>query len=75
MIRDIHLFPGLKFHVKWSDIGALFKSIWILGFMEKGKRYYWKLFFYSLFRYPDKFPMTITLAIYGFHFRKIAEEL
>ena len=75
MIRDMHLFPGLRFHMKWTDVNALFKSIWILGFLEKGKRYYWKLFFYSLFTCPEKFPLSITLAIYGFHFRKIAEEL
>jgi len=75
MIRDYKPFPDLKVRITWSDIKALFKSMWILGVLEKGKRYYWKLFLYSLFRCPEKFPLAITLSIYGFHFRKIAEEI
>jgi len=42
----------------------------ILGIMEKGRRYYWKLFFWTLLTRPKMFPMAITLAIYGHHFRK-----
>lgn len=61
--------------VTLNDIGALFKSIWRLGIFEKGRLYYWRLFFYSLFRCPRKFPMAITMAIYGFHFRKIVQTL
>ena len=39
-----------------------------------GERFhFWKLFFWSLFRKPRLFPLAITYAIYGFHFRKIAE--
>jgi len=54
-----------------EGIKALFKTFWILGIVEKGKRYYWKLFFLSIFRYPQKFSLAITLAIYGFHFRQV----
>lgn len=58
-----------------NDIGALFKSIWKLGVFEKGRSYYWRLFFHTLFRYPRKFPIAITMAIYGFHFRKIIQSI
>ncbi|MEE4312818.1 MAG: DUF4070 domain-containing protein [candidate division KSB1 bacterium] len=57
--------------IKRRDIKAFFRSIWILGVREQGKRYYWKLFFYSLFRHPRKFALAITMAIYGFHFRSV----
>jgi radical SAM superfamily enzyme YgiQ (UPF0313 family) len=57
--------------ITWSDIKALFRSFWVLGIVEKGKRYYWKLVFLSAFRYPKKFPLAIRLAIYGFHFRQV----
>ena len=40
--------------VSLQGIKALFKSMWILGVLEKGKRYYWKLFFYSLFNETKK---------------------
>ncbi|MCK4297315.1 MAG: DUF4070 domain-containing protein, partial [Candidatus Marinimicrobia bacterium] len=37
--------------------------------------YYWKLLFYSLFKHPKKFPLAVTLAIYGFHFRRVVESI
>lgn len=52
---------------------ALFKSIVLLGVIGKERVFYWKLFFWSLFRRPRLFPMAITYAIYGFHFRKVFE--
>ncbi len=59
--------------ITMNEIGAFFKSIWKIGIREKGKRYYWKLLIYSLFRHPRKFPLAITMAIYGFHFRRVVE--
>ena len=56
-----------------NHIKALFKSMWVLGIVEKGKRYYWKLFMLGLFKHPKKFPLAITMAIYGFHFRRVSE--
>lgn len=55
------------------DIYAFFKSIFVLGVVGKERVEYWKLFFWSIFRHPRLFPQTITLAIYGFHFRKVME--
>lgn len=68
--------PKMKknYRIDFNQILALLKSIWILGIREKGRLYYWKLFFWSLFKKPKLFPMTIEMAIKGFHFRKIAEE-
>lgn len=57
--------------VSLQGVKALLKSMWILGVVEKGKRYYWKLLFYSLFRHTKKFPLAIEMAIYGFHFRQV----
>ena len=62
-------------HFKPAYLGALFKSMLILGLPGKEVFQYWKLFFWSLFRKPRLFPTPITLAIYGFHFRKIAEKI
>jgi radical SAM superfamily enzyme YgiQ (UPF0313 family) len=56
------------FHLK-----AFLKSVWFLGIIKNGRIYYWKLFFWSLFKHPKLFPMAITFSIYGFHFRKIFE--
>ena len=70
--RPLHL--G-KFHLQPGYVGALFKSIMILGVIGKERLYFWKLFFWSLIRKPRLFPLAITYAVYGFHFRKVAENL
>ncbi len=62
------------FRVNTADLKALFKSVLLLGFVAKERVYYWRLFFWSLFTRPKLFPMAITFAIYGFHFRKVFEE-
>lgn len=62
-------------HFKPLYLIALLKSMLILGLLGKERFQYWKLFFWSLFRRPRLFPTAITLAIYGFHFRKIAEKI
>ena len=72
-LKEYHLPNGQNSKIKFQDIRAFFRSLWILGCLEKGKRYYWKLLFYSLFNCPRKFALAVTMAIYGFHFRRIAE--
>jgi len=57
--------------IKLIDISAFFKSLFVLGVAANGRLYYWKLFFWSLFKRPKMFPMAITFSIYGFHFRKV----
>ncbi len=59
--------------INLSDVKAFIKSLWILGVLDKGKRYYWKLLVFSLIKYPKKFSIAVMLAIYGFHFRKVSE--
>ena len=59
--------------IRAKHLAALTKSVVFLGVVGKERIYYWKLFFWSLFRRPVLFPMAITYAIYGFHFRKIFE--
>jgi radical SAM superfamily enzyme YgiQ (UPF0313 family) len=69
--RPLHL--G-KFHLQPGYVGALFKSILFLGIIGRERFHFWKLFFWSLARCPRLFPLAITYAIYGFHFRKVAEK-
>lgn len=60
--------------IQVEELRAFFRSIWLLGIVGKERREYWKLFFWTLFRYPKKFAMAITLSIYGFHFRQVAAQ-
>jgi len=52
---------------------AFVRSIVRLGIIGKERVEYWKLFWWTLFTRPRAFPLAITLAIYGYHFRRICE--
>jgi radical SAM superfamily enzyme YgiQ (UPF0313 family) len=54
---------------------ALMRSTWVLGIKEKGRLQYWKLVVWTLLKKPKTFPLSITLAVQGFHFRKVAEKI
>lgn len=54
-----------------EEIGAFFRSIYWIGIRSKERIYYWNLFFWTLFHQPQKFPLAITMSIYGYHFRTV----
>jgi radical SAM superfamily enzyme YgiQ (UPF0313 family) len=70
-IKDFIPTSKKAFSVNFTDIKALFKSIIRLGIIGRERIHYWKLFFWTLFNRPRLFPIVITYAIYGFHYRKI----
>jgi radical SAM superfamily enzyme YgiQ (UPF0313 family) len=63
-----------KSPLRLAQLRALSRSMLLLGVIGKERLYYWKLFFWSLFRRPRLFSTAITLAIYGFHFRRVFEQ-
>lgn len=70
-LKEYNPVQAKVFHLRYSHIKAGLKSIFILGMFRQERFYYWRLFWWSLFRRPKLFPLAITLTIYGFHFRKI----
>lgn len=63
----------INVHIEIREIGALFRSIYLLGIKGVERKYYWKLFFWTLYKCPQKFPLAITFSIYGYHFRQVNE--
>lgn len=63
------------FRISILHIVAWIRSMWVLGFKEKGRIYYWQLFLWTLLKKPKCFPLSMTLAAQGFHFRKVAEKI
>jgi len=55
------------------EIGAFLKTIWHMGIVGSDRKEYWRLFFNMLINTPNKLPIAITLAVYGYHFRSVAE--
>jgi hypothetical protein len=58
-----------------TNLRAFFRAIWRIGIKEKGRRYFWMLLVHVTFKYPRVFADAIRMAIYGYHFRKVAEAL
>jgi radical SAM superfamily enzyme YgiQ (UPF0313 family) len=71
-MKDFEPRKKKAFHLNPNYILALFRSIYKLGVIGEERIYYWKLFFWSLFRKPQLFSLAILFAIYGFHFKKIS---
>lgn len=74
-LKEFHPVHFGRQRLRFSEIGALFKANFHLGFIGKERKYYWRLFFWAMFKRPKSFPLAITFAIYGYHFRKISEEI
>jgi hypothetical protein len=54
-----------------SHLYALIKSMWVLGLKEKGRTNYWRFVAWVLLKRPQHLPISINMAICGFHFRKV----
>jgi len=65
--------PKIRVPLDSQYILALWRSIYQLGIRGVERVQYWRLFFWALFRRPRLFPLAITFAIYGFHFRQVTE--
>jgi radical SAM superfamily enzyme YgiQ (UPF0313 family) len=73
-LKDFEPKKKKVFHLNPNYILALFKSILKLGVIGEERIYYWKLFFWSLFRKPQLFSLAILFTVYGYHFRKISND-
>ncbi|MBU5636872.1 B12-binding domain-containing radical SAM protein [Geomonas sp. Red69] len=61
--------------LQWRDIRAFIRSIFFLGILGKERLHYWKVFSWTLLTKPRLLPLTITLTIYGFHFRTVSDQV
>ena len=50
---------------------AVLKILFALGFKEPGRRAFWSFRGRLLWRHPQSFPLGITMAAQGFHYRFI----
>jgi hypothetical protein len=66
--------PRIDMGYIFNQLGALIRTTWLLGFVEKGRDHFWKGYISTLFKKPKFFPTFISLAVYGYHFRKVMEK-
>ena len=65
--------PAATTPVDWQRILAFWRASLRLGILGKERLYYWGLLAWTLARRPRMLPLAVTLAIYGYHYRRVCE--
>ena len=53
---------------------AFIRAMWFLGVRDRERVYYWRFFISTLLKRPRHFPLSISLAVSGFHFRQVVSK-
>ena len=64
-----------KVKLEAYQLTGFIKSAFILGIKDKARMHYWKLILSTLLKYPKFIGLAVTLAVQGFHFRKVYEKV
>jgi len=65
--------PDITVPIDFQQVLAFFRSGFRLGVWGKERFHYWHLLLWTLIRKPRLMPLAVTLAIYGYHYRRICE--
>ena len=65
--------PKIKVKIDLDHILALVRSFFHLGIMGKERVQFWNLMLWTCLHHRKLFPLSVKLAIYGYHFRKVSE--
>ena len=63
--------PKIEPPLDFQRLLAFVRSSVRLGVFGRERFQYWRILLWTIFRRPGLFPMVITFAIYGHHFRKV----
>lgn len=61
-----------KTKISMYYIRAAISSFWLLGFRQKGRRYFWRLILWSLLHKPGLLPHAVGFSLTGVHFRTLS---
>jgi hypothetical protein len=67
--------PTVRAKLDTQRVLAFARSLARLGIAGRERLHYWRLLGWTLVRRPRLLPNAVTLAIYGYHFRMVAERL
>ncbi len=65
--------PKIKVKVELDHILGLVRSFFHLGIIGKERVQFWDLLLWTFIHHRKLFPLSVRLAIYGYHFRKVSE--
>src|SRR3990172_3863591 len=65
--------PKIKVQFKFNHIPALLRAICYLVILGNERVQFWKILLSTYFHRRELLPMSVTLAVYGYHFRKVSK--
>ena len=74
-LKEYHPAPKRGASLDMQHFLALLRSVLYLGILGRERFHYWGLLAWMLMRRPRLFAVGVTHAIYGRHFRKVAESI
>ena len=63
-------FSQLQFWHVW----AFLRVVWVLGVWDGDRLHYWRFFLSTVLKRPQHFPLSMALAVYGYHFKNVARK-
>jgi len=66
--------PENRKQFRLSHILTLVRSLYQLGILSRARAHYWRLLFWTQWERPQLIPEAITLAICGYHYRKVCRQ-
>ena len=69
MLKNYDKHNTRQMTITLPDIRAFLKAIFIIGFLNRGRREYWKLLIWTLFNRPGHFADAIACTVYGYHYQ------
>ena len=74
LLREYRV-PRVRQPIDAQRLLAFVRSWTRLGVIGRERMQYWRFIAWTLFRRPRLLPQAVTLAIYGYHFRLVAERV
>jgi radical SAM superfamily enzyme YgiQ (UPF0313 family) len=71
MLKNYNRLNTRQTAITFSDLRAFFKAVLIIGFLNRGRREYWKLLIWTLFNRPGHFANAIACTVYGYHYQTV----
>lgn len=73
LLREYNPIQTVRSRIGGAQYRALFRSMYKLGINGPERAEYWKLLLWTWCHRPRLLPEAVTLAIYGYHFRKVCQ--
>jgi len=70
-LLNYHRTHNRQKRINFSHLKAFFRSLVVIGIVNKGRSEFWKFLLWTLVRRPRLFSDAITYAVYGYHFRRV----